>query len=111
MTGAPRRSTQVDPDSLGAAARFPPPSPSVTPFASMEVAREDDGDDGGEAMDQVDCTRLDAVGANGDGENPPPSKKARYLFSKCFDATFNPRTGVAGADRILAPDSDEEEGT
>ncbi len=50
------------------------------------------------------------VGANGDCASTPPSKRARFFFRKCFDATFNPRTGVAGANRILAPDSDEEDG-
>ena len=58
-------------------------------------------------------SRLADVGANGDGPQgaaaAPPSKRAKFLFRKCFDATFNPRTGVTGSDRILAPDSDEEE--
>ncbi len=40
----------------------------------------------------------------------PPSKKAKYIFRKCFDATFNPRTGIAGANKVLAPDSDEDDG-
>jgi len=39
--------------------------------------------------------------------SPPPSKKRNFLFRRCFDATFRP-SGVPGADRILAPDSDEE---
>lgn len=40
--------------------------------------------------------------------DPPPSKKARYLFKRCFEATFNP-SKIPGYDRVLAPDSDEEE--
>ena len=38
----------------------------------------------------------------------PPSKRAKYLFKRCFDATFNP-AAVTGAQRVLAPDSDDDE--
>ena len=48
--------------------------------------------------DVVDRTQL---------ERSPPSKRARYFFKKCFEATFNP-SSVPGSDNILAPDSDEE---
>ncbi|XP_076755058.1 cell cycle checkpoint control protein Rad9 isoform X2 [Xylocopa sonorina] len=37
---------------------------------------------------------------------PPPSKKARFIFQKCFQSTFDPRT-LPGYDVILAEDSDE----
>lgn len=37
----------------------------------------------------------------------PPSKRAKLYFQPCFDITFNPNK-ISGADRILAPDSDEE---
>ena len=40
-------------------------------------------------------------------ENPPSAKKARFIFKRCFDATFNPKS-VQGSEKILAPDSDEE---
>jgi hypothetical protein len=38
----------------------------------------------------------------------PPSKKARYLFKKCFEVTFNPQH-APGYENVLAPDSDEEQ--
>ncbi|XP_049839507.1 cell cycle checkpoint control protein RAD9A [Schistocerca gregaria] len=34
----------------------------------------------------------------------PPSKKARYVFKKCFEATFNPQN-IPGHDIVLADDS------
>ena len=37
----------------------------------------------------------------------PPSKRAKLYFQPCFDATFNP-SRISGAERVLAPDSDEE---
>ena len=37
----------------------------------------------------------------------PPTKKAKYILKRCFEATFNP-SAVDGADLILAPDSDDE---
>lgn len=37
----------------------------------------------------------------------PPSKRAKYFFKRCFDATFNP-TKVPGFGVVLAPDSDED---
>ncbi|CAL7947165.1 unnamed protein product [Xylocopa violacea] len=37
---------------------------------------------------------------------PPPNKKARFIFQKCFQSTFDPRT-LPGYDIILAEDSDE----
>ncbi|XP_076627132.1 cell cycle checkpoint control protein Rad9 isoform X1 [Colletes latitarsis] len=36
---------------------------------------------------------------------PPPTKKARLIFQKCFQKTFDPRT-LPGYDIILAEDSD-----
>ena len=47
---------------------------------------------------------LDQTEAN---ENPPSAKKARFLFKRCFDSTFNPKS-VQGSDKVLAPDSDDE---
>ena len=38
---------------------------------------------------------------------PPSAKRARFFFQRCFDATFNP-SRITGAEKILAPDSDEE---
>lgn len=38
---------------------------------------------------------------------PPPVKKARMIFKKCYQATFDPRM-LVGHDSILADDSDEE---
>ncbi|XP_031834307.2 cell cycle checkpoint control protein Rad9 isoform X1 [Nomia melanderi] len=37
---------------------------------------------------------------------PPPAKKARLIFQKCFQKTFDPST-LSGYDVILAEDSDE----
>ncbi|XP_017881654.1 cell cycle checkpoint control protein RAD9A [Ceratina calcarata] len=37
---------------------------------------------------------------------PPPAKKARLIFQKCFQRTFDPST-LPGYDVILADDSDE----
>jgi len=37
----------------------------------------------------------------------PPSKKKNFLFKRCFDATFNPKS-IPGTEKILAPDSDED---
>ena len=37
----------------------------------------------------------------------PPNKKAKHVFKRTVDATFNP-SGVQGRDIILASDSDEE---
>ena len=38
----------------------------------------------------------------------PASKRARFIFKKCFEETFNPDS-IPGAKKILAPDSDEED--
>jgi len=37
----------------------------------------------------------------------PPAKRKNFMFRRCFDATFNPRA-VPGMEKVLAPDSDEE---
>ncbi|XP_024942760.1 cell cycle checkpoint control protein RAD9A isoform X2 [Cephus cinctus] len=39
--------------------------------------------------------------------SPPPAKKARSIFQKCFQKTFDPKIMLPGHDRILAEDSDE----
>lgn len=42
------------------------------------------------------------------GTPPPPlSKKARYVFKRCFEATFNSQM-IPGYDEVLAEDSDDE---
>ena len=42
------------------------------------------------------------------GTPPPPlSKKARYIFKRCFEATFNSQM-IPGYDEVLAEDSDDE---
>jgi len=38
---------------------------------------------------------------------PPPKKKRHKLFNRCFEKTFNPNQ-IPGADKVLAPDSDED---
>ncbi|KAF7380250.1 hypothetical protein HZH66_014605 [Vespula vulgaris] len=62
------------------------------------------------------CTKdLDNAAGEKDNDNlentvpkspSPPSKKARFIFRKCFQATFDPRM-LPGHDIILAEDSDE----
>lgn len=37
----------------------------------------------------------------------PPTKKARFVFTKCFETTFDPRM-LPGHDTILAEDSDDD---
>ncbi|XP_067014883.1 cell cycle checkpoint control protein RAD9A [Anabrus simplex] len=39
---------------------------------------------------------------------PPPNKRARFLFKRCFEATFNPDQ-IPGHDVVLADDSAEED--
>ena len=42
------------------------------------------------------------------GTPPPPlSKKARYIFKRCFEVTFNSQM-IPGYDEVLAEDSDDE---
>ena len=50
----------------------------------------------------------EAVTTSPPRETPPPSKRAKYIFKRCFDATFNP-ANIPGTSKILAPDSDEED--
>jgi hypothetical protein len=38
---------------------------------------------------------------------PPPAKKARYIFRRCFQATFSSQM-LPGYDEVLAEDSDDE---
>jgi hypothetical protein len=38
----------------------------------------------------------------------PPPKRSKFFFQRCFDATFNP-SKVYGAQKVLAPDSDDED--
>lgn len=79
-------STQVRPESVAMA------SPGLTPIPEANE-------------DVINASALDA---NGDfGTQPPPTKKAKYLFKRCFEATFAPQN-ISGSGRILAPDSDEE---
>jgi hypothetical protein len=40
-------------------------------------------------------------------DGTPPSKRAKFFFQRCFDATFNPNR-ISGAEKVLAPDSDED---
>ena len=74
-----------------------PPPPSATPI--MFPANW--ADRGGGDVSTLDVTSQ---------QQPPPNKKRRVnaFFQRCFDATFNPNDATA-AQRILAPDSDEEE--
>lgn len=48
---------------------------------------------------------LNETAANA-GETPP-AKRARYFFQRCFEKTLDP-SSIPGAQKVLAPDSDEE---
>ena len=74
----------------------PPPPSSATPIPFPATADLRNGGD----VSSLDVTSQ---------PQPPPNKKRRVnaFFQRCFDATFNPNDATA-AQRILAPDSDEE---
>ena len=76
----------------------PPPPSSATPIPFPATA--DLAGNGG------DVSSLDVTSQP---PQPPPNKKRRVnaFFQRCFDATFNPNDATA-AQRILAPDSDDE---
>eukprot|EP00095_Tigriopus_kingsejongensis_P001639 snap_masked-scaffold121_size336169-processed-gene-2.1 protein:Tk01639 transcript:snap_masked-scaffold121_size336169-processed-gene-2.1-mRNA-1 annotation:"cell cycle checkpoint control protein rad9a" len=87
----PKISTQRDPGRLSD--HYTPP---VTPILPME------------AMDRDLPTPTEINGNLDDLPLTPPSKKARHLFQRCFDATFYPQDMTA-VTRVLAPDSDDED--
>jgi len=66
-------------------------------------------------MDSLSLSAIPEPEVNGDGDHgeqilagtPPAKKKKRTLFARCYDATFCP-SQVPGAEKVLAPDSDEE---
>ena len=68
---------------------------------------------GAAAMDSLSLSVIPEPEGNGDcGDHevegtPPAKKKKRALFARCYDATFAP-SQVPGAQKVLAPDSDEE---
>ena len=78
----------------------PPPPSSATPIPFPATA-----DLIGDVGNGGDVSSLDVTSQ----PQPPPNKKRRVnaFFQRCFDATFNPNDATA-AQRILAPDSDEE---
>ena len=39
----------------------------------------------------------------------PSAKRAKHIFKRCFEATFDP-SSIPGTEKVLAPDSDEDEG-
>ena len=66
------------------------PSSERTPMAGGVV---DDGSGDAQEAEEVPAS--------------PPSKKTKFYFRRCFDATFNP-INIPGYQRVLARDSDEE---
>ena len=52
---------------------------------------------------EIQPTNDDAI------EGTPPNKRAKFMFQRCFNATFNP-SKISGAERICAPDSDDDDG-
>ena len=78
--------------------QVPGPSRGHTSFQDNNIQ------DIGCAQDVEDIAEEDAV----PGTPPPPlSKKARYIFKRCFEATFNSQM-IPGYDEVLAEDSDDE---
>jgi hypothetical protein len=78
--------------------QVPGPSRGHTSF------QDDHIQDNSNAQDAEDIAEEDAV----PGTPPPPlSKKARYIFKRCFEATFNSQM-IPGYDEVLAEDSDDE---
>lgn len=76
----------------------PGPSRGHTSFRDVHIQ------DSGNAQDEEEIAEEDAV----PGTPPPPlSKKARYIFKRCFEATFNSQM-IPGYDDVLAEDSDDE---
>lgn len=71
-------------------------------FSSISK-RKSSGDDGRKSVVRDKC---DALEDEVPSSPPPPTKKARLIFQKCFQRTFDPRT-LPGYDVILAEDSDE----
>ena len=68
----------------------------------------------GAMMDSLSLSAIPEPEANGDhceeqvvAGTPPAKKKKRALFARCYDSTFAP-SQVPGAQKVLAPDSDEE---
>lgn len=54
-----------------------------------------------------DDDQIDTIGDSVPSSPPPPAKKARLIFQKCFQRTFDP-TMLPGYDVVLAEDSDED---
>ena len=88
--------SQVSTSQMSSSSRFFAPQQSTAVMddaPNFSAALEDE--------DMLEITKLI------NEEIPPAAKKARYIFKRCFDSTFNPNS-VPGSDKILAPDSDEE---
>lgn len=67
---------------------------------------------GNASQNDVTLPKLDIIGKMEEEEEDivpgtPPNKKGRFLFRRCFESTFNPKT-IPGHDRILAEDSDDD---
>jgi hypothetical protein len=90
INGNPRNSTMAR---LSQSMMLPP---SATPILLPDAADNVYNPGGGNDVRNLNSTQ------------PPPSKKRRTFFRRCFDSTFNPNE-VTAAQRILAPDSDDEE--
>jgi len=86
--------SQVSTSQMSSSSRFLPPHQSTAVI--------DDPPNFSAALDDEEMLEVTK-----NEENPPAAKKARYIFKRCFDSTFNPNS-VPGSDKILAPDSDEE---
>lgn len=66
--------------------------------------QEDCVKENGSAQDAENNAEEDAVPGT---PPPPPAKRARYIFKRCFQATFNSQM-LPGYDEVLAEDSDDE---
>ena len=105
------------------AAAVPPAPPQFLDSSATSLpppGRINSTQAGAVGMDSLSLSAIHEPGRGGDTEEqevdepdtvtatPPAKRKKRQMFQRCFEATFNPAM-VQGAERVLAPDSDEDQ--
>ena len=121
-TPAPRKQQQ----GAARAAAVPPAPPLFLDSSATSLpppGRINSTQAGAVGMDSLSLSAIHEPGRGGDMEEqeveepgepdtvtatPPAKRKKRQMFQRCFEATFNPAM-VQGAERVLAPDSDEDQ--
>lgn len=78
---------------------------SVSELLPRFGVQEDCVRDSGNTQDAENNADEDAIPAT---PPLPPAKKARYIFRRCFEATYNSQM-LPGYDEVLAEDSDEDD--